>query len=103
MLFPTAEIIIENLTSAQITHHSSATVTALNTVYTILPDNFVKIEVPAERPIHLQLNSIAFDNQFMDPNVFRNCEMTVILKNNEKFNMYFVGKIPEGPIECRYY
>lgn len=103
MLLNTAEITIENLTSVQIVHASQANITALNTTYLILPDDFVKITVPADTPIHLKLEKISFDRTFMDSNAFLNCEKTVTLKNNEKLNMYFVGKVPEGPIECRYY
>ncbi len=103
MLLPTAEITIENLTSVQITHVSAATVTSSNATHIISPDSFVKITIPAEKPIHLKLEKISFDNTFMDPHVFLNCENMISLKNNQKLNMYFVGKVPEGPIECRYY
>lgn len=103
MLFDTAEITIENLTSVQIYHSSLATVTALHTIQTILPDHFIKLTVPANTPVHLQLEKISFDNTFVDPRAFMNCVNTVVLKENEKLNMYFVGKVPDGPIECRYY
>lgn len=103
MLLPTAEITIENLTSVQITHASQAIVVAGEVTHIIFPDNFVKIIIPAEKPIQLKLENISFDNTFMDPHVFMNCENKVVLKNNEKLNMYFVGKVPNGPIECRYY
>jgi hypothetical protein len=103
MILSTAEITIENLTSVQISHSSQAIISLINTTYGILPDNMVKITVPTEKPIHLKLESLSFDTNFMNSDAFLNCENTIILHNNQKLNMYFVGKVPDGSIECRYY
>lgn len=98
-----AEIMVENMTSVQIHHPSVASVLIMNKLHPLLPDHYEKITVPTNTPITIKLNSLSFEDQFMDPSHFYDCSKTVILQNGDVLNMYLVGKVPEGTIECRYY
>ena len=98
-----AEIVIENMTSVQIPHQSLASISIMNTLHTLLPDHYEKITVPTNTLITIQLHSLSFDDRWMDPSHFDNCSKSFILQNGEGLNMYMVGKVPEGIIECRYY
>ena len=98
-----AEIVIENMTSVQIPHQSFASVLINDTLHTLLPDHYEKITVPTNTLIIILLHSLSFDDRLMDPSHFDNCKKTFVLQDGEVINMYMVGKVPEGIIECRYY